>query len=109
MCCPPSRALRHQPGRVGRAAEKTVVAPALLSPPSMRPTRRRRRPSEAGIAMVISLFTLMVFIVVCATSTLIARSDIRATRAARGGGHAHLVGQVAVAERLQTGHAGPVV
>ena len=51
--------------------------------------------------MVISLFTLMVFIVVCATSTLIAGSDIRATRDARGGSQAHFVAESAIAEALQ--------
>src|SRR5947208_15322057 len=67
----------------------------------MRPIRRRRRPSEAGIAMVISLFTLMVLIVVCATSTLIAGSDIRATRVARGGSQAHLVAESGISVSLQ--------
>src|SRR3989442_8914513 len=109
MCCPPSRALRHQPARVGRAPEKTAVAPPLLLRSSMRTARRRRRPSEAGIAMVISLFTLMVFIVVCATSTLIAGSDIRATRDTRGGSQAHFVAESGIAEGLQRVNAAGVV
>src|SRR3989449_3011505 len=75
----------------------------------MRPARRRRRPSEAGIAMAISLFTLMVFIVVCATSTLIAGSDIRATRDARGGSQAHFVAESAIGEGLQRVNAAGVV
>jgi len=59
--------------------------------------------------MVISLFTLMVFIVVCATSTLIAGSDIRATRDARGGSQAHFVAESAIAESLQRVNAAGVV
>ena len=51
--------------------------------------------------MVISLFTLMVFIVVCATSTLMAGSDIRATRDARGGSQAHFVAESGISEALQ--------
>jgi hypothetical protein len=59
--------------------------------------------------MVISLFTLMVFIVVCATSTLIAGSDIRATRDARGGSQAHFVAESGISEALQRINAPGVV
>ena len=51
--------------------------------------------------MAIALFTLMVFIVLAATSSLIASSDVRATRDARGGSQAHFVAEAAIAEALQ--------
>ena len=51
--------------------------------------------------MAIALFTLMVFIVLAATSSLIASSDIRATRDARGGSQAHFVAESAIGEALQ--------
>src|SRR5713101_1894696 len=70
--------------RVGRqdvilAPEKTGVARALLPKPVMCARRRRRASSEAGIAMAIALFTLLVFMLLTATSTLIGSADTRAT------------------------------
>ncbi len=59
--------------------------------------------------MAIALFTLMVFIVLAATSSLIASSDVRATRDARGGSQAHFVAEAAIAEGLQRVNAGGVV
>src|SRR5947199_8774420 len=82
------------------SARRTAVASGLLPPPSMHPARRPRRRSEAGIAMAIALFTLMVFIVLAATSSLIASSDVRATRDARGGSQAHFAAEAAIAEAL---------
>src|SRR5439155_672700 len=86
----PGAAVAGAAAAAGRA-RRTAVASGLLPQPSMRPARRPRRPSEAGIAMAIALFTLMVFIVLAATSSLIASSDVRATRDARGGSQAHFV------------------
>src|SRR6266446_8682686 len=83
------------------SARRTAVASGLLPQPSMRPARRPRRRSEAGIAMAIALFTLMVFIVLAATSSLIASSDVRATRDARGGSQAHFAAESAISEALQ--------
>src|SRR5712664_3950959 len=91
------------------SARRNAVASGLLPSPSMRPARRHRRPSEAGIAMAIALFTLMVFIVLAATSSLIASSDVRATRDARGGSQAHFVAEAAIAEGLQRVNAAGVV
>src|SRR5438094_4224137 len=91
------------------SARRTAVASGLLPQPSMRPARRPRRRSEAGIAMAIALFTLMVFIVLAATSSLIASSDVRATRDARGGSQAHFVAEAAIAEALQRVNAPGVV
>src|SRR5436305_14658763 len=91
------------------SARRTAVASGLLPPPSMRPARRPRRPSEAGIAMAIALFTLMVFIVLAATSSLIASSDVRATRDARGGSQAHFAAEAAIAEAIQRVNAAGVV
>ncbi|TMB51708.1 MAG: hypothetical protein E6J60_10845 [Deltaproteobacteria bacterium] len=51
--------------------------------------------------MAIALFTLMVFIVLAATSSLIASSDVRATRDARGGSQAHFAAEAAISEALQ--------
>ena len=59
--------------------------------------------------MAIALFTLMVFIVLAATSSLIASSDVRATRDARGGSQAHFVAEAAIAEALQRVNAPGVV
>ncbi len=59
--------------------------------------------------MAIALFTLMVFIVLAATSSLIASSDVRATRDARGGSQAHFVAEAAIAEGLQRVNAAGVV
>jgi hypothetical protein len=59
--------------------------------------------------MAIALFTLMVFIVLAATSSLIASSDVRATRDARGGSQAHFVAEAAIAESLQRVNAPGVV
>src|SRR5438046_10635447 len=83
------------------SARRTAVAFGLLPQPSMRPARRPSRPSEAGIAMAIALFTLMVFIVLAATSSLIASSDVRATRDARGGSQAHFAAAPSHAEARQ--------
>src|SRR5437879_1622341 len=91
------------------SARRTAVASGLLPQLSMRPARRPRRPSEAGIAMAIALFTLMVFIVLAATSSLIASSDVRATRDARGGSQAHFAAESAIAEALQRVNAPGVV
>src|SRR5436309_3421444 len=91
------------------SARRTALASGLLPQPSMRPARRPRRRSEAGIAMAIALFTLMVFIVLAATSSLIASSDVRATRDARGGSQAHFVAEAAIAEELQRVNAPGVV
>src|SRR5437016_98871 len=91
------------------SARRTAVASGLLPPPSMRPARRPSRPSEAGIAMAIALFTLMVFIVLAATSSLMAGSDIRATRDARGGSQVHFVAESAISEALQRINAAGVV
>jgi len=59
--------------------------------------------------MAIALFTLMVFIVLAATSSLIASSDVRATRDARGGSQAHFAAESAIAEALQRVNAPGVV
>jgi len=59
--------------------------------------------------MAIALFTLMVFIVLAATSSLIASSDVRATRDTRGGSQAHFVAEAAIAEGLQRVNAAGVV
>ena len=59
--------------------------------------------------MAIALFTLMVFIVLAATSSLIASSDVRATRDARGGSQAHFVAEAAIAEAFQRVNAPGVV
>ncbi len=59
--------------------------------------------------MAIALFTLMVFIVLAATSSLIASSDVRATRDARGGSQAHFAAESAIAEALQRVNAAGVV
>src|SRR5207245_979534 len=91
------------------SARRTAVPSGLLPPLSMRPARRPRRRSEAGIAMAIALFTLMVFIVLAATSSLIASSDVRATRDARGGSQAHFAAESAIAEALQRVNAPGVV
>src|SRR5437764_11982873 len=91
------------------SARRTAVASGLLPQPSMRPARRPRRRSEAGIAMAIALFTLMVFIVLAATSSLIASSDVRATRDARGGSQAHFVAEAASAAALKRRSARGVV
>src|SRR5438093_742395 len=97
------------PAPAAGSARRTAVASGLLPQPSMRPARRPRRRSEAGIAMAIALFTLMVFIVLAATSSLIASSDVRATRDARGGSQAHFVAEAAIAEALQRVNAPGVV
>ena len=59
--------------------------------------------------MAISLFTLMIFIVLVATTSLIVGSDIRATRDARGGSQAHFVAESGIAEALQRVNAVGVV
>ncbi len=59
--------------------------------------------------MAISLFTLLVFMVLAATSSLIASSDVRATRDARSGSQAHFVAESAILEGLQRVNAAGVV
>src|SRR5713101_1303232 len=75
----------------------------------MRPAPRRPRPREAGITMAIALFTMMVFILLTATSTLIGSANTRATRNYREASQVHFVAESALAEGLQRVNAVGVV